>query len=139
MVTVIGYNIRKNKSGEDFITLELSGSLEIVQSQNTGKMYATVKKCSIPSTFDEQIAKIMIGSKIEGEIVRVPCDPYDYTVKSTGEQFSLGYSYAYQPAGSKQLVGHGFVEIDNQSESGKPANNNWAANGTAALLKASNK
>jgi hypothetical protein len=139
MVTVIGYNSRKNKSGENFITLELTGSLEIVQSQNTGKMYATVKKCSIPSTFDEQIAKMMIGSKIDGEIVRVPCDPYDYIVKSTGEQITLAYSYAYQPAGSKELVGHGFVELDNQRESGKPAQGNGANTGDAARLLASSK
>ena len=112
MVTVTGYNIRKNKGGEDFIALDLTGSLEIVQSQNTGKMYATVRKCSIPSTFDEAIAKMMIGSKIEGDVVRVPCDPYDYTVKRTGEQISLAYTYAYQPAGSKELVGHGAVDIE---------------------------
>ena len=60
MVTVTGYNIRKNKSGEEFIALDLIGSLEIVQSQNTGNMYATVRKCSIPSTFDETIAQPLV-------------------------------------------------------------------------------
>jgi len=112
MVTVTGYKIRQNKSGESFIALELMGSLEIVQSQNTGNMYATVRRCSIPSTFDESIAIMMVGSKIEGEVVRVPCDPYDYTVKRTGETISLGYTYAYQPAGSREVIGHGVVEIE---------------------------
>lgn len=139
MVTVSGYNSRKNKSGEDFITLELTGSLEIVQSQNTGKMYATVKKCSIPSTFDEHLAKMLIGSKIEGEIVRVPCDPYDYTVKSTGEQITLAYSYAYQPAGSKELVGHGYVDFDNQRESEKRTHGTGSSTGEAARLLANSK
>lgn len=112
MVTVTGYNIRQNKSGENFIALELTGSLEIVQSQNTGRMYATVRKCSIPSTFDEAIAKLMIGNKLDGDIVRVNCDPYEYVIKRTGEKVTLAYSYAYQPAGSRELVGHGAVEIE---------------------------
>ncbi|WP_205685649.1 hypothetical protein [Flavipsychrobacter stenotrophus] len=127
MVQVIGYNIRKNKSGEEFIALDLMGSLEIVQSQNTGNMYATVRKCSIPSTFDAEIAKMMIGSKIEGEIVRVPCDPYDYTVKRTGEAISLAYTYSYQPAGSKELIGHGAFEIEEPKAQEKPADGVKAA------------
>ena len=116
MVTVTNYAIRKSKDGENFIALELTGSLELVQSSQTGKFYATVRKCSIPSTFDEAIAKLMIGSKIDGDILRVPCDTYEYTVKRTGEVVSLAYTYAYQPAGSKALIGSGQVEIqDNQS------------------------
>jgi hypothetical protein len=105
MVTVTNYQVRKNKEGQNFIALELIGSLELIQSQNTGKFYATVRKCSIPSTFDESIAKMMIGSKIDGEIVRMECEPYDYTNKRTGEVIKLGYSYAYQPKGSMQLIG----------------------------------
>lgn len=127
MVQVVGYAIRKNKQGEHFIALDLIGSLELVQSQNTGRFYATVRKCSIPSTFDEEVAKMMIGSKIEGDIVRVPCDPYEYTVKRTGETISLAYTYSYQPAGSKELVGHGAVEIDEQKAPEKPVNGIKAA------------
>jgi len=127
MVTVTGYNIRQNKSGENFIALELTGSLEIVQSENTGKFYATVRKCSIPSTFEEPIAQMMVGSKLQGEVVRVSCDPYDYTVKRTGETISLAYSYAYQPAGSKELVGHGAVEIEEPKAPEKPVDGMKAA------------
>ena len=120
MVSVTGFNIRKNKIGEQFIARDLIGSLELVQSQSTGRCYATVRKCSIPSTFDEEIAKMMIGSKIDGDIVRVPCDPYDYTVNRTGETISLAYTYAYQPAGSKELVGHGAVEIEEPKAQERP-------------------
>ena len=120
MVTVTGYKVRENKSGETFIALELTGSLEIVQSQNTGKSYATVRRCSIPSTFEEPIAKLMVGSRLEGDVVRVACDPYDYTVKRTGEQISLAYSYAYQPAGSMEVVGHGTFEIDEPQTQERP-------------------
>jgi hypothetical protein len=112
MVTVSGYNIRTNKSGENFIALDLVGSLEIVQSQVTGNMYATVRRCSIPSTFDENIAKMMVGSQIEGDVVRVASAPYEYVNKRTGEILMLAYSYAYQPKGSKQLIGEGVVSDD---------------------------
>ena len=63
---------------------------------------------------------MMIGSKIDGDIVRVPCDPYDYTVNRTGETISLAYTYAYQPAGSKELVGHGAVEIEEPKAQERP-------------------
>ena len=120
MVQVIGFNVRKNKQGEHFIALDLMGSLELVQSDKTGKWYGTARKCSIPSTFDEDIARLMVGSKIDGDIVRVPCDPYEYTVKRTGEVISLAYSYSYQPAGTKELIGHGKVEIDEPKAPEKP-------------------
>jgi hypothetical protein len=127
MVQVIGFNIRKNKEGEHFIALDLMGSLELVQSQNTGKFYATARRCSIPSTFEEEIAKMMVGSRIEGDIVRVPCEPYDYTVRRTGEVVKLGYTYAYQPAGTKELVGHGTVEIEEPKAPQKPVDGIKAA------------
>lgn len=127
MVTVVGYKSRINKEKDEFIVLELVGSLELVQSQNTGRFYATVRRCSIPSTFDEEMAKLMVGSKIEGEIVRVPCDSYEYTVKRTGEQITLAYTYAYQPPGTKQLVGEGTVEVEDPKAPEKPVDGIKAA------------
>lgn len=111
MVTVSGYKIRQNKEGGNFIALELTGSLELVQSQQTGKFYATVRRCrcSIPSMFDESVGKMLVGSQMEGEVVRVTSDPYEYTVKRTGEVITLAYSYFYQPKGSMSTVGEGRV------------------------------
>ena len=98
MVTVKAYHVRtKSSDGTTFITLELEGGLEMVQSQDTGKFYATVKHCSIPTTFDEQTAKSLIGSTLPGKVARVESLPYDYTVKSTGEVIQLAHSYQYQP------------------------------------------
>lgn len=104
MVQVTGYAIRKRNDGTTFISLEISGGLELVQSQETGKFYATIRKCSIPTTFDEETSKNLIGSKLEGKIVRVQCVPYEYTNKRTGEVMLLGYSYAYQPESSEAPV-----------------------------------
>jgi hypothetical protein len=76
MVIVSDYTEKVNaSSGQTFVLLELSGGLELVQSQNTGKFYATVRKCRIPSTFNADVAKLMVGQQIDGDIVRVVSDP----------------------------------------------------------------
>ena len=113
MVTVTNYAIRKRKDGTEFIVLEISGGLEIQQSQTTGKMYATVKCCTIPSTFDESMAKMLIGQQIEGNVERVETDPYEYVNTRTGEVITLQHSYAYRPKGSVELIGH--MQVKDQS------------------------
>ena len=105
MVTVTNYAIRKTTDDRTFVALELTGGVELVQSQNTGNFYATVRKCSIPSTFDEDIAKMMIGQQIEGDIVRVAAEPYDYVNKQTGEVMTLQHSFAYRPKGATEVIG----------------------------------
>ena len=104
MVTIQGFTKRQANDGREFISLELTGSLELVQSQNTGKFYATVRKCSIPATFDEKIAESLVGTKLEGEVVRVETDAYEYTIKDTGEVITLQYMYGYQPTPSGDVV-----------------------------------
>ena len=68
MITVVDYAIRQRKDGTSFIALILQGGLSLVQSRNTGNYYATVKRCSIPSTFDEETAKAMVGEQVPGSI-----------------------------------------------------------------------
>ena len=105
MVTVSNYVPRTRKDGTTFIALEISGGLELVQSGNTGKFYATLRKTSIPCTFDETLAKTLIGTQMPGSIVRVTVDPYNYVNKKTGEIIQLQHSYSYQPEGSMELIG----------------------------------
>lgn len=96
MVTVVNYHLREGEKGK-YISLELNGDLEMVQSQNTGRFYATVRRCFIFSTFEEKVAKMMVGKQMPGSIVRVPCEPYDYTVPETAEVIKLAYKYDYVP------------------------------------------
>lgn len=98
MVTVTNYFVRKNKEGNPFVSLELTGDLEAVQSTETGRFYLTAKKCSIPSTFPEEIAKSLIGKQLAGRVERVECEAYDYAVESTGEIIQLMHTYSYIPA-----------------------------------------
>jgi len=105
MVTVSSYAVRTRKDGTTFIALELSGGIELVLSNNSGKFYATVRKTSIPSTFNETIAKGLIGSQMPGSIVRVQVDPYQFVNQRTGEVLTLQHSFSYQPEGSTELIG----------------------------------
>ena len=105
MVTVSSYSVRTRKDGTTFIALELSGGIELVLSNNSGKFYATVRKTSIPSTFNETIAKGLIGSQMPGSIVRVQVDPYQFVNQRTGEVLTLQHSFSYQPEGSTELIG----------------------------------
>jgi hypothetical protein len=97
MVKIIDYALRDSKEGKQFVSLKLEGDPEFVQSMRTGRFYLTAKRCSVTSTFNEETAKSLIGTKLPGTIVRVQCDNYDYTVPETGEIISLAHSYEYRP------------------------------------------
>jgi hypothetical protein len=97
MVTIVSYRLNKNSDDEEFISLILEGDLTIVQSNKTGNFYATAKRCSITSTFNEESAKKLIGRELPGQIIREECNPYLYTVPETGEEIELSHTYKYEP------------------------------------------
>jgi len=113
MITVVGYAVRQAKDGREFIALILQGGLHLAQSKQTGNFYATVKKCSIPSTFDEATAKGMIGEKIPGSVQKTSCEPYDFLNKETGEIIHLDYRWVYVPEGAtiEEAVFEGEPEV----------------------------
>lgn len=110
MVTVTNYQTRVRKDGTTFQVLELTGGVELVQSQETGKFYATVRKTTIPCTFSEQIAQGLLGTQMSGDVVRVQVDAYDFKNPKSGEIIKLQHSYAYSPEGSTELIGSSRVE-----------------------------
>src|SRR5688500_10650662 len=97
MLTVTNTKKIQTKDGKEFVALELSGGLEMVQSQQTGRFYATVRRCTVSTTFSEEMAKSLIGSQLPGKIARVQCDPYEYALPSTGEVMILTHRWNYQP------------------------------------------
>lgn len=97
MITIKNYRLRQNKEGKEFITLELQGDVELVQSMETGRFYATARRCNISSTFDEVTAKAIIGTTMPGRIVRQNCDAYEYSVPESGEVIKLAHRWEYQP------------------------------------------
>lgn len=97
MVKVKNYHVRKNEDGEQYISLELEGDVAFVQSQNTGRFYATTRRCFMYAAMDESTAKALVGSQLPGTIERVAAEPYNYTVPETGEVKTLNYTYQYRP------------------------------------------
>lgn len=97
MVTISAYRIRQNNEGKQFIALVFQGDVEMIQSSETGRFYATAKKCMISSMFTEEGAKALLGKQILGRIERVQCEMYDYNVKETSEVINLAHTYVYYP------------------------------------------
>lgn len=95
MVTIINFKERNKEDGTSFFVLEVQGGIELVQSQKTKQFYATAKKAYIPSTFDEITCTALIGTQMPGEIEKVDCDPFEYTVQETGEVITLNHRYQY--------------------------------------------
>lgn len=103
MVTIVDTQKRTNSaSGETYNVLILQGDIELVQSAETGRFYATARKTSISATFDEATCKSMIGRTLPGSIVKQSCEPYQYTIQQTGEVISLSHRYGYSPSGSNE-------------------------------------
>lgn len=101
MVKVIDYELRDTSSGKVFYALILQGETEIAQSEN-GNFYATARKCSLPSTFNEEACKAMIGKELSGSIQKVKCEPYEYLNERTGEVTFLDYRNTFVPEKVKE-------------------------------------
>lgn len=97
MVRIINYKQREREDGTAFFLLELQGGVEMVLSKETGQYYATAKKAFITSTFDEVTCQALIGSEMNGSVVKKEVEPYTYVVKETGEELVLTHRWVYVP------------------------------------------
>ena len=95
MVRIINYQKRTTEEGKDFFVLEIQSGISMVKSKETGKFYATANKASISSTFDELTCQALIGTELPGKVEKVNCEPYDYTIKDTGEVITLSHRFEY--------------------------------------------
>lgn len=94
MVRIVGYNERIADDGRTFFALQVQGGIEMIKSK-TGSFYATAKKTSIASTFDEETCKALVGTEMSGNVEKVPCPPYEYTIKDSGEVIEISHRYTY--------------------------------------------
>lgn len=99
MVTIINFKERQREDGTEFYVLELQGGIEMIKSKLTGNFYATAKKAFIPSTFDMATCTSLIGTQMQGKIVREACETFNYIVKETGEEISLNHRWVYKAVG----------------------------------------
>jgi hypothetical protein len=104
MVQVSAYYVRENSHGKPFIALELQGEPELIKSVESERFYLACKRCTITSTLNEEQAKNLIGKQYPGRIGKIDCEPYEYTIKETGEVINLCYRYEYIPEDSAAVV-----------------------------------
>jgi hypothetical protein len=103
MVHIVDFKQRVNSStGESFNVLIIEGDVEMVQSAETGRFYATARRASVPATFNEDTCQRIIGRSMPGSIIKVECDPYEYTLPETGEVIELSHRYGYSPTGKDE-------------------------------------
>jgi hypothetical protein len=107
MVTIVATEKRKSATGKEFNVIVLQGDIEVAVSKETGKPYLTARKTSIPCTFDESIAKTLIGQQLPGGIERIEVKPYEFVIPSTKKKIKLSHSYQYskEPATVLEVVG----------------------------------
>ena len=97
MVKITGIKICKNAENEEFICFVLLGEIDLVQSKETGRWYATAAKTTISCTFDEATAKSMIGKELPGTIEKEETEAYKYVVPESGEEITLHHHWQYNP------------------------------------------
>ena len=95
MVRIVDFAERKNSAGETFYSLILQGGIELVKSQETGNTYATAKRASITSTFNEDTCSSLIGTEMPGSIQKQSCEPFEYANPETGEVLQLEHRWVY--------------------------------------------
>lgn len=95
MVRVIDYKRIKTEAGKEFNLLVVQGGVETLVSKKTGKTYLTMRKANVSTTFDVASCESLIGIELQGSIEKVICEPYDYTVKETGEIITLTHNWQY--------------------------------------------
>lgn len=103
MVTVTGFKVVVTEDGDSYVRLVLSGGLEMVQSKKTDNFYATTRRCTISSTFDDAQAKSMIGHTMPGSIVKVETEPYEFTLDN-GEVLELSHKWVYSDETPEDLA-----------------------------------
>lgn len=96
MVTITDYKRNETSEQKEFFCLHIKGGIEPVQSKS-GAFYLTARSCWVSTTFTEEMCKALVGTKMPGHVAKVSCDPYEYTVKETGEQIILDYQWRYLP------------------------------------------
>ena len=95
MVKIIDVKTITTETGKVFNMLVVQGGIEPLVSSKTGKIYLTMRKANVSTTFDVASCKSLIGLELPGKVEKMECEPYEYTVKETGEIMILKHNWQY--------------------------------------------
>lgn len=98
MVNVIAFQKRTSMDGKEYFAIQIqSEEIEFLMSNTTGRPYATLRKCWMSSTFDENTCKALLGKQIPGTIIKEECEAYSYTDERTGEEIIVTHQNIFIP------------------------------------------
>lgn len=103
MVTVHSAKEILLDDGTTYVRLILQSGIELIRSQRTNNFYATAKKASISSTFDLKTAEQLIGTTLNGSIIKQEVEPYEYELES-GEVIELSHRWVYTERTQEELA-----------------------------------
>jgi hypothetical protein len=129
MVRIVNYQKRTTEEGKVFFTLELQGGIEVVKSQETGKLYMTARKASMSCTFDELTCQSLIGTELPGSVRKVECEAYEYTIKDTGEVITLLHRFEYVEQEAPVQTAKKSKTTIEEFMSNAPSGNTFSTNG----------
>ena len=95
MVKIIDVKTITTETGKVFNMLVVQGGIEPLVSSKTGRIYLTMRKANVSTTFDAASCKSLVGSELPGKVEKMECEPYEYTVKETGEIMILKHNWQY--------------------------------------------
>ena len=106
MVTIIGVAERSSKNG-DYKVIVLQGKVVVAISETTGRPYLTARKSAIPFTFSDEYAESLVGAQLPGDIERIECEEYEFTVPGTKKKIQLTHRFEYNatPTVLEEVVG----------------------------------
>lgn len=98
MVRIVKFKKSTSRDGsKEFISLKVTGGVEAIQSQSTGRFYLTERSAYLSTTFSEETAKALIYTTFPGTVKKISCDPWGYTPKDSDEVITLSHKYEYMP------------------------------------------
>jgi hypothetical protein len=95
MVRIVDFKNIKPETGKEFNMLVVQGGIEPLVSKTTGRIYFTMRKANVSTTFDAATCKSLVGTELPGTVEKTTCEPYDYTVPETGEVLNLKHNWQY--------------------------------------------
>lgn len=113
MVKVIDLKTVEKEGEKSFTMLVVQGGVEPILSKQTGKIYLTMRKANVPTTFDVATCRSLIGLELPGTVKKIECEAYDYTIPESGEIVSLSHQWQYVDEdlvnATNQIINHSEV------------------------------
>ena len=91
MVMIV--DVKERISAEGNVFCSLTVSQPSWHKSETGKVSLVNLKANTTTNIPFAAAKELVGVEMPGNIVRVSCEPYDWTNPETGESVKLAHTY----------------------------------------------